>query len=244
MSDCSDVETTESDRPLLYLFRNYFKNSHGYGKFRGGAGVGFGLMIHHVPWLAMGSFGYGSKFPSTMGIFGGYAVPPVFIRTVGNSNIKTLLAESNTSLPHAMDKVYEDGNPETGADSHHHVTMTIRPMMNGDTFYLPVGGGAGYGDCLERDPENVLRDVNDNITSHWVARNIYKVSYDEQTLRLDIEKTEELRLAARQARLKNARPFDEFEMDWLKLRPLEEALKYYGAYPDPAMGKTVLPPGM
>ncbi len=168
MSDCSDVETTESDRPLLYLFRNYFKNSHGYGKFRGGAGVGFGLMIHHVPWLAMGSFGYGSKFPSTMGIFGGYAVPPVFIRTVGNSNIKTLLAESNTSLPHAMDKVYEDGNPETGADSHHHVTMTIRPMMNGDTFYLPVGGGAGYGDCLERDPENVLRDVNDNITSHWL----------------------------------------------------------------------------
>ena len=40
MSDCSDVETTESDRPFLYLFRNYAINSYGHGKFRGGAGVG------------------------------------------------------------------------------------------------------------------------------------------------------------------------------------------------------------
>src|SRR5208283_3536271 len=73
MSDCSDVETTESDRPFLYLLRNYSKYSYGHGRFRGGAGVGVGMMMHHVPWVAMGSFGFGSKFPATRGIFGGYA---------------------------------------------------------------------------------------------------------------------------------------------------------------------------
>ncbi|WP_300465373.1 hydantoinase B/oxoprolinase family protein [Desulfobacula sp.] len=244
MSDCSDVETTESDRPFLYLFRNYFKNSYGHGKFRGGAGVGFGMMMHHVPWVAMGSFGYGSNFPSTLGIFGGYAVPPIFIRTIGNSNMKQLLGESNSALPNTMDKLYEDENPEAGADEYHHVTMPIRPMMNGDTFYVPVGGGAGYGDSQERDPEDVINDLKNNMTTHWIAKNVYKIAYDEKTLRLDKKKTKEIRSQAREERLNLGKPYDEFEAEWLTLRPPEEALKYYGAYPNPSEGPPPGPPGM
>lgn len=244
MSDCSDVETTESDRPFLYLFRNYFKNSYGHGKFRGGAGVGFGLMMHHVPWVAMGSFGYGSNFPSTMGIFGGYAVPPIFIRTIGNSNMKQLLGESNSELPNSMDKLYENENPETGADEYHHVTMPIRPMMNGDTFYVPVGGGAGYGDSQERDPKDVINDLKNNMTTHWIAKNVYKIAYDEKTLRLNKKKTKEIRSQARDERLNLGKPYEEFEAEWLKLRPSDDALKYYGTYPNPSEGPPPGPPGM
>ncbi|MAF32513.1 MAG: hydantoinase B/oxoprolinase family protein [Desulfobacterales bacterium] len=244
MSDCSDVETTESDRPFLYLFRNYFKNSYGHGKFRGGAGVGFGLMMHHVPWVAMGSFGYGSKFPSTLGIFGGYAVPPMFIRTVDGSNVKKLLAKGSTSLPNTMDKVYDWENPEQGREMHQHVTMPIRPVMNGDTFYVPVGGGAGYGDPLERDPEAVLEDLQNGITTHWAAQNIYKIAYDEQNLRLDTETTEALRAEAVAERLRRAKPYDKFEVDWLKQRPSDEIIKYYGAYPNPSEGSPPGPPGL
>ena len=244
MSDCSDVETTESDRPFLYLFRNYFKNSYGHGTFRGGAGVGFGLMMHHVPWVAMGSFGYGSKFPSTLGIFGGYAVPPMFIRTVDGSNVKKLLAKGSTSLPNTMDKVYDWENPEQGREMHQHVTMPIRPVMNGDTFYVPVGGGAGYGDPLERDPEAVLEDLQNGITTHWAAQNIYKIAYDEQNLRLDTETTEALRAEAVAERLRRAKPYDKFEVDWLKQRPSDEIIKYYGAYPNPSEGSPPGPPGL
>jgi len=244
MSDCSDVETTESDRPFLYLFRNYFKNSYGHGKFRGGAGVGFGVMMHHVPWVAMGSFGYGSKFPSTLGIFGGYAVPPTFIRTVNGSNVKALLAKGSTSLPNTMSKVYEWENPEQGQAMHQHVTMPIQPLMNGDTFYLPVGGGAGYGDALEREPEAVLKDLRDGMTTHWAAQNIYKIVYDEQTLRLDSENTKALRAEARDERFRRAKSYDEFEAEWLKLRPSDEIIKYYGAYPNPSEGPPPGPPGM
>lgn len=244
MSDCSDVETTESDRPFLYLFRNYFKNSYGHGKYRGGSGIGFGLMMHHVPWVAMGAFGYGSNFPSTLGIFGGYAVPPIFIRTTAGSNIKTLLEESTTALPNDMDEFYTKDNPETGTDEYHHVTMPIRPMMNGDTFYLPVGGGAGYGDAIERNPDEVIEDLKNNMTTHWAAEHIYQIVYDKNTLRLDPEKTDKKRSAVRKERLAAGKPFDEFEEQWLKQKPSDQALKYYGAYPHPSEGPPPGPPGM
>ena len=244
MSDCSDVETTESDRPFLYLFRNYAINSYGHGKFRGGAGVGFGMMMHHVPWVAMGAFGYGAKFPSTLGIFGGYATPPAFISTVGQSNTRTLLSESNTHLPTRLEQVYEEGNPEQGMAQQHNMTMNIQPLMNGDTFYVPVGGGAGYGDVLERSPEAILKDLKEGMVSHWAAQNVYSIVYDEETLRLDEEKTRELREQVRKERISRGRPFDEFEAEWGKLRPSDQAIKHYGAYPHPSEGPPPGPPGM
>jgi N-methylhydantoinase B/oxoprolinase/acetone carboxylase alpha subunit len=236
MSDCSDVETTELDRPLLYLFRNYFKTSYGFGKYRGGAGVGMGLMMHHVPWVAMGSFGYGSKFPSTMGIFGGYAVPPIFVKTVRGSNMKQLLAQSDSSLPVNTDEMYGGSTPEQGQAELFHITMRVQPFKNGETLYLQMAGGAGYGDVLERDPAAVMKDLRDGRTTHWVARNIYKVEYDEQTLRLDPVRTAELREQARAERKRRGRPYAEFEAEWLKLKPSEQAIKHYGTYPDPSVG--------
>lgn len=236
MSDCSDVETTESDRPFLYLFRNYFKNSYGHGKYRGGAGVGFGLVVHHVPGMGIGCFGYGSKFPSTLGIFGGYGVPPVFIQTVRTSNMKSLLAQGAVSIQKTMDQMYEGENHEEGNRQYSHITMRVQPFMNGDTFYVPVGGGAGFGDALERDPEAVIEDLRNGLTTHWAARKIYRIAYDEQTLRLYPEKTSELREEARMERKEKGKSYKDFEEEWLKLRPSGQAIKYYGSYPDPGEG--------
>jgi N-methylhydantoinase B/oxoprolinase/acetone carboxylase alpha subunit len=242
MSDCSDVETTESDRPFLYLVRNYFKSSYGHGKYRGGAGVGFSLMMHHVPWVAMGAFGYGSKFPSTLGIFGGYAAPTTFIRTVTGSNIRTLLSEGKGKVARTLDEVYEAGNPERGRESFHHICMSVRPLLNGDTFTFLVGGGAGYGDALERDPEAVLKDLRDGMTTHWAARNVYRVVYDEKTLRLDEEGTRASRAERRAERLMGAKPYAEFEAEWRKLRPPEPVIRFYGAYPNPGVSTAPEPP--
>ncbi len=236
MSDCSDVETTEADRPFLYAFRNYFQNSYGHGKFRGGSGVGFGLIMHHVPWVAMGSFGYGSKFPCTLGIFGAYAVPPTFIQAVRGSNVKALLSEGESCLPTTLDQMHKDGNPEKGQRYYHHINLPIQPFLNGDTFYVPVGGGAGYGDPLDRDPELVLRDLGLGMTTHWAARNIYRVAYDEQSLRLDPQGTKDLRDEERAERKKRGKSYTEFEGEWLKLSPPGKVIHHYGAYPHPSKG--------
>jgi N-methylhydantoinase B/oxoprolinase/acetone carboxylase alpha subunit len=236
MSDCSDVETTESDKPFLYVFRNYFKNSYGHGKFRGGAGVGLGLMTHHIPMVGVGAWGFGSKYPATRGLFGGYAVPPVFVQRVKKSNMKVLMEKSDTRIPETLDQLYEENNPETGERELHHITMSVQPLNNGETFYVPIGGGAGYGDVLERNAESVLEDLRKGMCTHWAAKNLYRVSYDEKTLRLDPKETKALRDGARKERLKRGKTYADFDIEWLQLRPPEKALEYYGTYPHPKDG--------
>ncbi|MBI5439935.1 MAG: hydantoinase B/oxoprolinase family protein, partial [Deltaproteobacteria bacterium] len=91
----------------------------------------------------------------------------------------------------------------------------------------------GYGDALERDPEAILKDLRDGMVNPWVVRNVYKVVYEEQTLRLDREKTEALRAQMREKRKARAKSYDEFERDWRKLHPSDSVIKYYGPYPVP-----------
>ena len=235
LSDCGDVEATESDRPFLYLFRNQFNHSYGHGKFRGGAGVGYGLMVHGVPWLGMGGMGFGSQFPSTLGIFGGRAAPPAFLQMVRGSNMGTLMAAGGADLPRNMAELYGGGvQPEQGQREFSDVSLPPGPFMGGDTYYVPVTGGAGYGDVLERDPNAVMNDVRNGLTSVAAARDIYLVAYDPDSLYADLAATAELRRKARLERLRGAKPYAEFVAGWAALRPPVEILRYYGEYPAPA----------
>jgi len=84
---------------------------------------------------------------------------------------------------------------------------------------------------LDRDPESVLKDVKDQLISDWVAQNIYKIVYDQDTLTLDADKTEEARKAERISRLKRGKRYDEFMKEWSEKQPPEEALTYYGKWP-------------
>ncbi|MEX6725451.1 hydantoinase B/oxoprolinase family protein [Parapedomonas caeni] len=236
MSDCSDVEATEADRPFLYTFRNFFNNSYGHGAHRGGSGVGFGLMVHDTQKFMLGSMGGGSRFPTTLGLFGGYAVPPVFVRTVMNSNLKELLAHSDARLPHNLAEVMAPDNPEQGDCQDNDVSMVVKPFNDGDTYYVAIGGGGGYGDPLERDPRSVLKDLRENLVSHWAARNIYRIAYDEASLRLDEDATRARRLAAREERKRRGKSYDEFARGWATQSPPKEALRYFGAWPNPRDG--------
>jgi len=234
LSDCSDVEATEADRPFLYTFRNFFNGSYGHGKFRGGAGVGLGLMIHHVPVLGLGGMGAGARFPMTLGLFGGYAVPPTFLQLVKGSNLRQLMADGDPRRPRNLAQVYSSDNPETGTRELHDIAMSVRPFSEGDTFYVPVGGGSGYGDVLERDPQAVMRDLASGMTTAWAARNIYHVVYQPESLRVDLEATAADRARVRAHRKRQGKSYAEFMAAWERLAPPPEILSYYGHYPDPA----------
>ena len=97
------------------------------------------------------------------------------------------------------------------------------------------GGGFGYGDALEREPQAVVDDIRDEIVSDWAARNIYHVAYDAETWIADEEKTQELRQREREDRLRRAKSYTEFEKEWLKKKPPENMLTYYGSWPDAKM---------
>ncbi|HYH19680.1 MAG TPA: hydantoinase B/oxoprolinase family protein [Azospirillum sp.] len=234
MSDCGDVESTEADRPFLYLFRNFFDNSYGHGKYRGGSGVGFGLKVHGVPWVGLGSMGFGAHFPATLGIFGGRAAPPAFVQAVHGSNVDALMRDAAPGLPNSMGALYHKGTAEEGQRSFHNLAFPPSPFMAGDTYYVPITGGAGYGDPLQRDPASVLQDLRVGRVSAEAARDVYRVVVDPRTPHLDEAATEAARAEARRERLRRAKPYDAFAREWEQKRPPAEVLRYYGAFPDPA----------
>ncbi len=58
---------------------------------------------------------------------------------------------------------------------------------------IATAGGGGWGDPLQRDPENVRRDVVDGYVSIEAARDSYGMVLQPETLTLDRPGTERLR---------------------------------------------------
>jgi acetophenone carboxylase len=233
MADCSDVEATEADRPVIYTFRNYFGNSYGHGRYRGGAGLGFGLCVHDTRFFVLGSHGAGGKFPTTQGLFGGYGIPTLFVKRVTRSNYQDLVRESATNLPTRLDEVFTPGNPETGDVEYANISSVVKPASDGDTFYAYAGGGGGYGDPLERDPQSVIADLRNKLVMPEAARKIYGVVYDAHALRLDAAATEARRRAMREERKHRGKPYSVFVKEWSVRQPPQSILRFYGSYPHP-----------
>jgi hypothetical protein len=103
-------------------------------------------------------------------------------------------------------------------------------------------GGAGYGDPLDRDPGAVMQDLKDQIISDGSAQNIYKVAYNKEKLKVDKKETERLRAEEKKARLGRGKPYDEFEKEWIKQKPPEEILKFYGCWPDASVTCAIFRP--
>ncbi len=235
MSDTGDVESIELDRPFIYPYRKYFKDSFGFGKFRGGAGLDYAMMIRNVPWLFIGGIGFGTKIPSTIGLFGGYAIPTFVAIKQKQSNLKEMYARNDRELPFSTQELLERDNLG-GRREVWPISCPGEVLMEGDVFIAAVGGGAGYGDVLEREPEKVARDVKDGLMSAWVAENIYHVVYDPDTYRVDLEATEKERAQERRRRLEQSLDYEEFERQWSARRPPDHVLKYYGNWPYPSEG--------
>jgi 5-oxoprolinase (ATP-hydrolysing) len=67
------------------------------------------------------------------------------------------------------------------------------PIRAGDLFRIVAPNGGGFGDPLERDPEQVREDVLDGFTTREQALEVYGVVLEEETLELDVEATRALR---------------------------------------------------
>ena len=113
-------------------------------------------------------------------------------------------------------------------------------FAKGEIYAQTRAGGGGYGDVLEREPVMVIKDLRDKSVSHWIAQNIYKVAYDLGSLEVDYKKTEELRQKEREDRKKKGKKYEEFEKEWQATRPPEEALAFYGSWPDGAAVKPIV----
>ena len=90
------------------------------------------------------------------------------------------------------------GQPDAQLVTH---TANLVPLKEGEAFEYAFGGGGGWGDPLERDPQKVCEDVLDEYVTPDGARRDYGVvlrgSLEALDLAVDFEATRRLREARR-----------------------------------------------
>ena len=106
-------------------------------------------------------------------------------------------------------------------------------FSEGDLMVFSMGGGGGYGDVLERDPNLVRKDLLDKMITKDIAEKIYGVLFVSESLEIDSDKTEKRRNRMRRTRLRKGKSFDDFIEGWLEKRPRDDIIQYYGDWPEP-----------
>jgi acetophenone carboxylase len=227
-----DVEEMELDLPLLIPLSNHWKDSCGHGKYRGGVGTVQLWVAHHVPQIFFMAIADNSKLQTPQPLFGGYApctVPGISIR---GADIMERMAAGDKDLTMEL---YDILSNKTISGQWQNEFFARATTMFNQNDVITIGfatGGAGYGDPLDREPELVIQDIRDEIISHWSAENVYKVVYDQRTLKIDKEQTLKLRAETRDARVDAALSFDAFDESWRNQKVDDSLLNFYGTWPD------------
>jgi N-methylhydantoinase B/oxoprolinase/acetone carboxylase alpha subunit len=226
-----DVELMENEFPILIPLSQHWTDSAGAGKHRGGVGTVQPWVAHQAPMVLLMCIADNSKLQTPQPLFGGYApctVPGIGIRAPG------LMQALKAGDPIDLDfRTIIEQRSIGGQWEVEFMGRSIRPYDEGDVMaFCFSAGGAGYGDPLEAEPEEVARDFAGGLISAWTMREIYKVAYDEAEQVVLAEQTEQLRTDERAARAARDTDRATFEVSWSQLSPPEDLLVWFGSWPD------------
>ena len=225
-----DVELMENEFPILIPLSQHWTDSAGAGKHRGGVGTVQPWVAHQAPMVLLMCIADNSKLQTPQPLFGGYApctVPGIGIRAPG------LMDALRSGEPIDLDfRTIIEQRSIGGQWEVEFMGRSIRPYDEGDVMaFCFSAGGAGYGDPLEADPEEVARDLVGGLISAWTAREIYNIAYDEGERVVLVEETARLRAQERGARAARDTDWATFEAEWSQLSPPEDLLVWFGSWP-------------
>lgn len=200
------IEATESEYPVLYLFRRQLEDSGGAGKFRGGLSAGVAIVPHDAGGPLETSFsGVGAEVPNAFGLGGGLPGAAARFIRYSDANVPDLI-QAGEHLPADLADL-----PGTGVVTS--INSSHGPFPTSAIEYHNWQGGGGYGDPLDRDPERVLADVRDARVSVLSARELYGVVLRDTAPGaapdVDDDATQQARRDERLARLSRGRPAGE-----------------------------------
>lgn len=164
ISRIPNVEFTEHQFPLLYLYRKEIQDSGGAGEYRGGMSGVSCWVTHHVESITHEPVASGVAVPSSLGMMGGYPSTTNRFHFVRDSNIRALLASS--ALPSDVEGL--EGERIT-------IGMREQPFMQrqNDAMAVMWCGGGGFGDPLRRELAAIVRDLDDGNVSQKAAHDLY-----------------------------------------------------------------------
>ncbi|WP_372814141.1 hydantoinase B/oxoprolinase family protein [Paenibacillus sp.] len=226
-----DVEDMENEQPHLHLFFKHLQNSMGFGKYRGGSGATIGVAVQSVPALVYQSNSKNHKVPTSLGLFGGYPPATHPGLSLKNTDYFEKAERGDGDLPSDVMELVKDRTIQ----GDYKVEGNIRfaeVFRRGDIFIGSSSGGSGYGDVLDRDPKDVISDLRKGMISEEVAKRLYKLVYNSSTWAVDEEATVQARNEERDARKRRGKRYEDFVAEWSKHKPSEDALSYYGAWPN------------
>jgi N-methylhydantoinase B len=157
------IEMMEVNFPLFVSRYEFIQDSGGPGKWRGGLGVLKTIAPVNHDAKFVATFDR-SKYSPPWGLFGG-----------------------SSGAPNRLEIHKKDGMIEN------HMKVTDMPLLDGESAWYFGGGGGGYGDPYERDPQLVLRDVKSGYVSVKKARTEYGVVIDLGTMTINEAATNQFR---------------------------------------------------
>lgn len=191
-----NVENNEFRYPVLYLYRRQRADSGGPGRFRGGVGMAMAFTPHKVDAIAnVMIYSHGVASPSALGLVGGGPGSTNYLLIKRNSNVAALL--EGGVVPTDLSKL-------KGASVERPPPFIYTHLAKGDVFECGGGGGGGYGDPLDREPEQVLLDVSRGLVSRQHAKAHHGVVLDVENARIDLTATEAARAAICKSRQSGA----------------------------------------
>jgi len=158
-----DYEMFEQQTPHLLLKHEYWPDSAGAGRWRGGLGVETAFKIGGEKTKVV-AFGDGDVEPA-FGLFGGR-----------NGTLNKI----ELHYPDGM--VYKTTSKDL-----------VEDVPEGTILFQQAGGGGGYGLPYLRDPAKVAQEVKNGVISLERAKEDYGVVIDPETFEVKFEETEDLR---------------------------------------------------
>jgi len=199
----TDCESEEQGLPIIHLARYLRPDSGGFGKFRGGCGGTNVTMIHGTPSIGITKWGSGSKLPFNQGLFGGYPGAASVYDMMPETDVYEVIARggeipfTDVDMPKMLKGTVQSGQ----------ITAVEQLLKSGSVWQSSANsGGAGQGDPIEREAALVVKDLENRTVTPDVARKVYAVAIDPETLEVDAGETEKLRAGRRRERLAKGIP--------------------------------------
>ncbi|NKB37755.1 MAG: hypothetical protein GKR93_11375 [Gammaproteobacteria bacterium] len=194
-----NIEYNEMHSPMLFLYRAFFPDTGGDGEHRGGRAAGTAWTPHGVERLRCSLTSHGVEVPISYGQFGAYPGVCSNAMIIHDSDVAQKYAESD--LPLKLEDVDKpiDLQALGGEVQILAAKQDELPLKPGDIVQYTWQGGGGYGDPLEREISEVIRDIDMGYISAQRAEEIYGVFAGESS-----EVIQEQREGMRKQRLLNA----------------------------------------